>query len=198
MQTSPRDEVGSAYQRDSGQDDLRAVILAGGSGTRLWPLSRVQAPKQFVRVLGNETLLESTIRRIESMVRPDQILIVTNEDTATGEGYQAISPYQKILEPAPRNTGPAILVAALKFVLDGSDPVMIVLPSDHLLRDMPAFHADLRSAIEAARRGRLVTIGITPRSPESGFGYLCCGEIVSGALRRVRSFHEKPDVATAT
>ena len=176
-------------------NDVRAVVLAGGSGTRLWPLSRLQAPKQFLRLTGEDTLLEATVSRLSPGIDNSQILVVTNEQTATGEGYRALAPFEKILEPAARNTAPAIGVAALKFKLDGIDPVMVVLPSDHLIRDVPAFQDALGVAIAAAREGKLVTFGIQPTAPETGYGYIqATGR---DRLRPVRAFREKPDLATA-
>lgn len=176
-------------------NDVRAVILAGGSGTRLWPLSRLQAPKQFLRLTGEDTLLEATVRRLAPGIDNSQILVVTNEQTATGEGFRALTPFEKILEPAARNTAPAIGVAALKFRLDGIDPVMVVLPSDHLISDVPAFQDALGVAIAAAREGKLVTFGIRPTAPETGYGYIQAGGV--GRLRPVTAFREKPDLATA-
>ena len=174
---------------------VRAVVLAGGSGTRLWPLSRLQAPKQFLRLTGDETLLDATVARLAPLIGRDEVLVVTSRETATGEGYRVLEPFEKILEPAARNTAPAIGVAALRYRLEGIDPVMVVLPSDHLIRDVPAFQAALAQAIEAAAGGRLVTFGIHPTGPETGFGYIQA-EAGSG-LRAVRAFHEKPDRATA-
>src|SRR5258708_2159325 len=176
-------------------NDVRAVVLAGGSGTRLWPLSRLQAPKQFLRLTGEDTLLEATVSRLSPGIDKSQVLVVTNEQTATGEGFRALAPFERILEPSARNTAPAIGVAALKFRLDGIDPVMVVLPSDHLIRDVPAFQDALGVAIAAAREGKLVTFGIQPTAPETGYGYIqATGR---EGLRPVRAFREKPDLATA-
>ena len=176
--------------------DVRAVILAGGSGTRLWPLSRVKAPKQFVPLMGDDTLLGATVARLQPLIPAANVLIVTSEETASGEGYQALEPFEKIFEPAARNTAPAIAVAALRYKLEGIDPVMVVLPSDHLIRDVPAFQKALATAIEAARGGKLLTFGIHPVSPETGYGYIeaQAGDAVP---RPVKAFYEKPNLERA-
>ncbi len=175
--------------------EVRAVILAGGSGTRLWPLSRAQAPKQFSRLIGDETLLEATVARLQPLVDRSRILVVTSEETAGGEGYLSLEPFEKILEPVPRNTAAAIGVAALRYRIEGIDPILIVLPADHLIRDVPAFQSALKTAIEAASKGKLVTFGIEPTWAETGFGYIETEE--SGPVVPIKSFREKPDSETA-
>lgn len=177
------------------QEEVRAVVLAGGSGTRLWPLSRPQAPKQFLRLLGPRSLLQETIHRLAPIIDASRVVIVSSESTASGEGYLELEPYEKVLEPIARNTGPAIGAAAVRFQVEGIDPVMVVLPSDHLIRDIPAFHAALRVAIDAAADGKLVTFGITPTGPETGFGYIRAES--AGQVRKVEAFREKPDRASA-
>ncbi len=174
--------------------DVRAVILAGGSGTRLWPLSRQQAPKQFLRLAGDRTLLEATVDRLKPLLDDEHVVVVTSESLAKGEGYHLLERYQRLLEPVARNTAPAIGIAALHCLATGDDPVMVVLPADHLIRDVPAFQAALERAIAAARDERLVTFGIHPTGPETGFGYL---RAEPGDPQRVSEFREKPDRATA-
>ena len=145
--------------------------------------------------MGDETLLDATVSRLEPLIPAANVLVVTSESTATGEGYRVLERFEKILEPAARNTAPAIGVAAVRYVLEGLDPVMVVLPSDHLIRDVPAFQEALAMAIDAASDGKLVTFGIEPTLPETGFGYIEGDG--SGDTMRVVSFREKPDRATA-
>ncbi|MBL8521948.1 MAG: NTP transferase domain-containing protein, partial [Betaproteobacteria bacterium] len=127
---------------------IRGVILAGGSGTRLWPLSRMSLPKQFLSLDGQaqETLLEATVSRLFPIVERPDVLIVTGAAAAKGEALVHLSAFNTLLEPAARNTAAAIGLAALKFELDGIDPVMVVLPADHVIRNVPAFQACLRTA----------------------------------------------------
>ena len=174
---------------------IRAVILAGGSGTRLWPLSRAQAPKQFSRLIGDDTLLEATVARLQPLVDNSRVLVVTSEETAAGEGYLSLEPFEKILEPVPRNTAAAIGVAALRYRIEGLDPVLVVLPADHLIRDVASFQAALAIAIGAAGEGKLVTFGIPPASAETGFGYIETEQ--TGPIVPIKSFREKPNRETA-
>ena len=176
---------------------IRAVILAGGSGTRLWPLSRMSLPKQFLALDDAGTLLEATVKRLSPIILAKDVLVVTGEASAKGEAFTHLSAYQTLLEPVPRNTAPAIAIAALKFQLEGIDPVMVVLPADHVIRNVDAFRARLRIAIDAAQQGKLVTFGIEPDKPETGFGYIKTAGKASDALRPVAAFKEKPDLATA-
>ncbi len=153
--------------------DVRAVIMAGGSGTRLWPLSRQQLPKQFLSLEGGKTLFGATVDRLHPYVSAENVLVVTNARHANGEAYQALNSYEKLLEPVGRNTAPAIALAAasLQRESDG-DPIMIVLPSDHIIKNVPAFHEALEKAIQVAQSGSLVTFGIKPTHADTGFGYI--------------------------
>lgn len=175
-----------------------AVILAGGSGSRLWPLSRQQLPKQFLRLDGEHSLLQGTIERLSPLIDPADVLIVTGEDHAKGEAYHALSPYQTLLEPVGRNTAPAIALAAAFLQQQGGDPVMVVLPADHIIKDVQAFQSSLRHAIEAARNSMLVTFGIRPTRPDTGFGYIKAAPADnSQSVLAVERFTEKPDLAAA-
>jgi len=178
---------------------INAVILAGGSGTRLWPLSRLQLPKQFLKLYGDEVLLEATISRISDYVLKNDVLVVTNEQHAKGEAYDMLSAYQTLLEPQGRNTAPAIAVAAAWLQKhSGADPVMLVLPADHVIQDQAAFNKVIEQAIAEAEKGALVTFGICPTRPDTGFGYIKTASIESSnnSLPAER-FVEKPDVTTA-
>jgi len=182
-------------------ESVRAVILAGGSGSRLWPLSRQQLPKQFLSLNGEGTLLQETVNRLQPLIAPEDVWVVTAEAHATGEAYDSLAAFSTILEPAGRNTAPAIAVAAaLLMDQTGSDPVLVVLPADHIIKDKDAFQQHLDIAIAAAREGNLITFGIRPTRPDSGFGYIQT-EAAEGSgnndVITVRRFTEKPDVETA-
>ncbi len=181
------------------QKDICATILAGGSGSRLWPLSRQHLPKQFLPLDGDVSLLQATIDRLSPLIDAENILIVTQEALAKGEAYHALQPYQSIFEPVGRNTAPAIALAAAYLMSDGYDPIMVVLPADHVIKDEVRFRAHLGTAIEAAESGKLVTFGIQPTRPDTGFGYIKIrgGLVHASGVYEVERFTEKPDRATA-
>ncbi|TAN73547.1 MAG: mannose-1-phosphate guanylyltransferase, partial [Gallionella sp.] len=188
---------------------VHAVILAGGSGSRLWPLSRQHLPKQFLSLDGDASLLQATIDRLFPLIGAGSVLIVTQESHAKGEAYHALSRYRTLFEPVGRNTAPAIALAAACLMADGADPVMVVLPADHVIRDEAQFRDDLGTAIEAAESGKLVTFGIRPTRPDTGFGYIKahrCSPLDKGGVGGIRGmnkiceverFTEKPDHAKA-
>lgn len=170
---------------------IKAVILAGGSGSRLWPLSRQHLPKQFLKLNGAQSLLQETASRLQPLIAAQNVLIVTGEEQARGEAYKVLSSFQTLLEPIGRNTAPAIAIAAAYLQRQGDDPVMVVLPADHIIKDVNAFQASLKVAMEAAQAGLLVTFGIQPDRPDTGFGYIkissgstSSGITVSGAIHR--------------
>ena len=179
-------------------NDLLPVILSGGSGTRLWPLSREAYPKQFLALAGEQTMLQATWQRV-APIAGRAPLVVANEEHrfVAAEQLQqlGVQPLAILLEPVGRNTAPAIAVAALEATRDGDDAVLLVLPSDHVIADEEAFRAAVLRAMPAAEAGKLVTFGIVPTGPETGYGYIKAG--AAGDVRPVDRFVEKPDAETA-
>ena len=183
-----------------------AIILAGGSGTRFWPLSRETTPKQMLQIVGEDTLLRQTIKRINGFIPPENIWIVTTEDKAQSIRFhiEPLGPLAKgiqfIEEPVGRNTAPAIGLAAIYLNHISSESLMVVLPSDHAISDTENFLSDLKLAIQGAKEGYLVTFGIQPTQPETGYGYIRVdksSKTESKGLLKVDRFFEKPDVETA-
>ncbi len=177
---------------------LQCVILSGGSGTRLWPLSRELFPKQLINLQGGgETLLQATLTRTEGLPGLASPAIVCNENHRflVAEQVRALGVLksQVILEPCARNTAPAIALAAL-----AADPeaLLLVLPADHVIQDKRAFQAAVSAAIPVAEQGKLVTFGVVPSAPETGYGYIRCGKSLGPAFE-IDRFIEKPDRKTA-
>jgi mannose-1-phosphate guanylyltransferase len=176
-----------------------AMILAGGGGTRLWPASRRKRPKQLLTLGGTESLLGATFRRTEAVFGRERILVVTAADQveALQKVLPDLPPENLVAEPAARNTAAAVgLGAAVVARRAGPEAVLAVLPSDHHIGDEPAFAATLRTAIAQARE-TIVTIGIKPSHPETGFGYIQQGASVAPGVFQVARFVEKPDAAKA-
>jgi len=177
---------------------LQPVLLSGGSGTRLWPLSREAYPKQFLPLVGDDTMVQATWRRVASLASAPPIIVANEEHRfLVAEQLRQIgAPVPAILlEPVGRNTAPAIAAAALQALSTGADPLLLVLPSDHVVRDADAFRKAIAEVMAIAEAGALVTFGIVPDAAETGFGYI---QAEHGAgPQKVLRFVEKPDQATA-
>ncbi|MEA1970547.1 MAG: mannose-1-phosphate guanylyltransferase [Thermodesulfobacteriota bacterium] len=183
---------------------MYAVIMAGGKGTRFWPLSRGKKPKHLLNITGEKSIIQYTVDRVTPLVEKDGVLIVTSASHSDEirEQLPRLPAENILIEPVGRNTAPCIGLAAIHIRKRSPDAVMFVLPSDHLIADTKSFLASLTTAREMAKKDNcLVTIGIKPEWPETGYGYMERGKIADtiGETRiyGVRSFREKPDLATA-
>ncbi|AVF35756.1 mannose-1-phosphate guanylyltransferase/mannose-6-phosphate isomerase [Rahnella sikkimica] len=179
------------------------VIMAGGTGSRLWPMSRELYPKQFLRLHGEQSMLQETVTRLKGLGASEPLVICNEEHRfLVAEQLRQINRLSKniILEPVGRNTAPAITLAALSAIDENSDPLLLVLAADHVIENTEAFHQAVQSAIPFAEQGKLVTFGIVPTGPETGYGYIQRGmELSSNAesVFRVQRFVEKPNLPTA-
>lgn len=176
---------------------IQPVILSGGSGTRLWPISRPARPKQFHKMLGPKTMLQLTLDRVRGSDFAPSI-VVANEVHADEVEKQlaatGVDEMKLILEPVGRNTALAIALAALQA---GDDATLLVLPSDHLIRDTASFHAAIKKGVDAVEAGLLVTFGVQPDRPETGYGYIHRGSALADGIFEAARFVEKPDHGTA-
>ena len=177
------------------------VILSGGVGSRLWPLSRGMYPKQLLPLAHAQwSMLQQTVQRIGSLENVEPGIVVCNEEHRfmVGEQLQQLSYAGAaiLLEPRGRNTAPAIALAAMHALADHADPVLLVMPADHVIADQAAFEAAVKVAVELAEKGHLVTFGVVPKKPETGYGYIKGGATV-GAGYRVAEFKEKPSLEIA-
>ncbi|MEP3639223.1 MAG: mannose-1-phosphate guanylyltransferase, partial [Paracoccaceae bacterium] len=179
---------------------ITPILLCGGSGTRLWPLSRKSYPKQFVPLVGDQTLFQASAERL-SGEGYDKPLVLTNSDFRFIVTEQlaevGIDPSAVLIEPEGRNTAPAILAAALYLEQTSPDALMLIAPSDHVIPDPDAFRNAVDKGTEAARNGQIVTFGITPTHGETGYGYLELSEEPSDRALALKRFVEKPDAARA-
>lgn len=183
------------------------ILLCGGSGTRLWPLSRKSYPKQFVPLMGRETLFQASAKRLTGQgngITFTAPMVLTNSDFRfiVTEQLQAvgIDPGAIIIEPEGRNTAPAVLAAALSAVATDPEAILLVAPSDHVVPDVAAFHDALKQGLQAVAEGQLVTFGITPTHPETAYGYLELADMpnADGNPVRLKQFVEKPNISRAT
>jgi mannose-1-phosphate guanylyltransferase/mannose-6-phosphate isomerase len=186
----------------NGNINIYAILLAGGTGTRLWPVSRELYPKQLVKFIGNDSLVQSTIKRLAPVIDTESIRIVCGQEHfheitrhMAEIGVQAKG--KIICEPCGRNTGPAILLGALNILKSESDAVLSVFPADHVIRDVKRFHENVKTAIKLADIGHIVTYGIKPNYPETGYGYIEGAKELFGNALTIKRFVEKPDEATA-
>jgi len=191
---------------------LYPIIMAGGTGTRLWPLSRSNYPKQFIPLCGEHSMLQETLLRLKGLNHQSP-MIICNEDnrfiTAEQVKQLNLAPNLKqaqiLLEPVGRNTAPAIALAAFSAVANGDDPLLLVLAADHVIQNVAAFHAAVAQATVLAEAGKLVTFGIVPTQAETGYGYIRRGEVVASSAAAstgqqtyaVAAFVEKPNAETA-
>lgn len=180
-----------------------AVIMAGGGGTRLWPLSRKDRPKQLLPLIGQETLFQSTVARLRELFPPERILVVTVEEQAEEMKQQVpeLPDENYLIEPAPRGTASVVGLAAMALQKRDPKASMAILPSDHFIRNVDLFHYLLKAAFDVAADNYLVTLGITPTMPSTAYGYIQQGTPLSGGytypVYTVQSFKEKPNDETA-
>jgi len=182
-----------------------AVIMAGGIGSRFWPVSRKARPKQFLNVFGDATLIQNTVARLNGLIPPERCLVVTHERYVeqTQKQLPAVPKENILAEPISRNTAPCITYAGVKLAERDPDATMVVLPADHVISDVAAFHRVLSTALEKAQEpGSLVTIGIEPEYPATGYGYIQydgpdIDDVEEPTAYPVKTFAEKPDEKTA-
>jgi mannose-1-phosphate guanylyltransferase / mannose-6-phosphate isomerase len=183
---------------------IQPIVLSGGSGTRLWPLSREKYPKQLLPLIGDDSLLQATLRRVEgiggaTLAAP---MVVSNEEYrfVIAEQLRLMGkPGTIVLEPVGRNTAPALTIAALSAIKNKVNPILLVMPADHVMTDVAAFQNAVQIGAELAVQGAVVTFGISPDAPETGYGYIQAGAAFAGSdvARQIARFVEKPDLKTA-
>ncbi|MDQ7727033.1 mannose-1-phosphate guanylyltransferase/mannose-6-phosphate isomerase [Halomonas sp. SpR8] len=178
---------------------IQPIILSGGSGTRLWPLSREQMPKQFLRLTSSHSLLQQTLSRLAGITTAAPMLMGhhSHRFLMAEQLREMDQTATLVLEPEGRNTAPAIACAALLARQAGDDPLLLVLPADHVIGDVQAFEHSVELAAPLAEAGYLVTFGVVPTQPETGYGYIACGDPLEGG-HHLAAFIEKPDAKRAT
>ncbi|WP_010179983.1 mannose-1-phosphate guanylyltransferase/mannose-6-phosphate isomerase [Glaciecola sp. HTCC2999] len=179
---------------------MQLVVMAGGTGSRLWPISRSNFPKQFINLVTEHSMLQDTLLRVDGL-KTDAPYIICNESTRflVADELQNINVTDSniILEPVGRNTAPAIALAAFDAISKGQDPILLVLAADHVIKDQDEFIRIISSAESAASKGKLVTFGVVPNAPETGYGYIKTGQQESDYFN-IEAFVEKPDLDKAT
>lgn len=178
---------------------IYAVIMAGGSGTRFWPLSRGSRPKQFLPLTSKLPLIAETMKRMSGLTTPARISVVcgARHVALVKKALPKLSAKNIVVEPEARNTAPAIALACMHVAHDDPQGVLVVLPSDQHVADVEAFQAAVQEAVRVAETGEIVTLGIAPTRPETGYGYIRVGAKHSGAAHKVAAFEEKPNLQTA-
>ena len=179
--------------------EIVPVILCGGVGSRLWPLSRKSLPKQFAQLIGMQSLFESAVTRVDCDEFAEPLVVTSSDHRFLAEKQLRDCGCSGtiLLEPVGKNTAPAIFAAAHHVIKNNDDALLLVMPSDHHIPDQDAFREMVLASCAAAEAGAIVTFGVTPDRPETGYGYIELGQPLAGADFNVKKFHEKPDVATA-
>lgn len=178
---------------------LHPVIMAGGSGTRFWPLSRKARPKQFLPLASKNPLITDTAVRLKGLASVKDTLVVCGPLHAkqAAKLVKGLPKKNLLVEPVARNTAPAIALAAVQVAARDPEGILVVLPSDHHVADVAGFKKTIAEAAQVAAKGHLVTLGIKPNRPETGYGYIQVGDVLEGGGRQVKAFREKPDTETA-
>ena len=180
------------------KNKIFAVIMAGGKGERLWPLSTEERPKPLISLTGQQTLLEDTVQRLFPLLNAENVFVITDEVSAIQAREILMLPAENIIaEPCRRNTAPCIALAAALIKRRCEDATMIVLPADHRITPVKRFQEDLMDCIEQAQTGSLTILGVTPDKPATGYGYINAGEKIAPGIYKVNAFKEKPDFETA-
>ena len=180
------------------REKIFAVIMAGGKGERLWPLSTEERPKPMMSLNGQQTLLEDTVQRLFPLLNAENVLVITDEKSAVQARDILMLPAENIIaEPCRRNTAPCIALAAALIKRKCPDAAMIILPADHRIAPVKRFQEDLLDCIEQAQNGTLTILGVTPDKPATGYGYINAGEKIAPGIYKVNAFKEKPDFETA-
>ena len=180
------------------KNKIFAVIMAGGKGERLWPLSTEERPKPLISLNGQQTLLEDTVQRLFPLLNAENVFVITDEKSAVRSREILMLPAENIIaEPCRRNTAPCIALAAALIKRRCEDATMIVLPADHRITPVKRFQEGLMDCIEQAQTGSLTILGVTPDKPATGYGYINAGEKIAPGIYKVNAFKEKPDFETA-